>query len=56
MGLKAYLGDLNLNRGVVLGPNEPVGGGALPGDVELHNPLFIVLHLCSSKKKLLALK
>ena len=40
-----YSGDFDLDGGMILGSNEPVGGGAFPGNVELHNALFIVLHL-----------
>ena len=40
-----YTGDLNLDRGVVLGSDESVGGGALSGDVDIHNISVVVLHL-----------
>ena len=45
IGEHAYLGDLNLDRGVVLGGDESVGGGALSRDVDIHNVSFVVLHL-----------
>ena len=41
----SYLGDLDLDGSVVLGGDESVGGGALAGDVEIHNLSFVVLHL-----------
>ena len=45
MGRLAYLGDLNLHGGVILGSDESVGGTALAGDVEIHNFSFVVLHV-----------
>ena len=53
----AYLSDLDLNRSVVLGSNQSVGSGALPGDVDVHNVSFVVLHLyLTSIRELLAIK
>lgn len=40
----AYLSDLNLDGGVVLGGNEPVGGRALAGNVKVNNDTLVVLH------------
>ena len=40
-----YSGDFDLDGGVVLGSNESVGGATFTGDVELHDPLFVVLHI-----------
>lgn len=40
----AYLSDLNLDGGVVLGGNESVGGRALAGDVQINNLPLVVLH------------
>ena len=44
VGRGAYLGNLNLDGGMVLGGNESVGGGALTGDVQIHNRTVVVLH------------
>ena len=41
---KAYLSDLDLNRSVVLGSDEPVGGRALSWDIDVHNVSLVVLH------------
>ena len=43
--LATYLSDLDLDRGVVLSGDQSVRGGALAGDVEIHNISFVVLHL-----------
>ena len=40
-----YLSNLDLDRGVVLSGDQSVRGGALAGDVEIHNISFVVLHL-----------
>ena len=40
-----YLSDIDLNRSAISGCDEPVGGGALPGNVEVDNILIFVLHL-----------
>ena len=40
-----YLSDLDLNRSVVLGGDQSVGGGAFSGDVDIYNVSFVVLHL-----------
>ena len=45
LGCDTYLGDLNLDRSVVLSGDESVGGRALSGDIEIHNLSFVVLHL-----------
>jgi len=39
------LSDLNLDRGVVLGGDQSVGGRALAGDIEIHNISFVVLQV-----------
>lgn len=40
-----YLSDLNLDGSVVLSGNEPVGGRALTGDIEIHDHTIVVLHV-----------
>ena len=40
-----YLSDFNLDRSVVLGGDKSVSGGTFPGDVDVHNISFVVLHL-----------
>ena len=42
--VRAYLGDLDLHGGVVLGSDESVGGRALAGNVEINNFSFVVFH------------
>ena len=44
VSVRAYLGDLDLHGGVVLGSDESVGGRALAGDVEINNFSFVVFH------------
>lgn len=36
--------NVDLDRGVVLGGDDPVRGRALPGDVEVHHLTLLVLH------------
>ena len=40
---------------MVLGGDKSVGGGAFPGDVDVHNLSFVVLHLYYFER-LLAIK
>lgn len=47
MAKLTYLCDFNLDGGVILGRNEPVGGRALARDVQVHNLSLVVLHLVS---------
>ena len=37
--------DVDLDSGVILGGDEPVCGGTLPGDIEIHVLTLLVLHL-----------
>ena len=44
------VGDLNLDRGVVIGCDETVSGRALSWDVKIHDLSFIVLHFVFTSK------
>ena len=41
---------------MVLGGDESVGGGALSGNIDIHNVSFVVLHLYLFFRELLAIK
>lgn len=47
------VGDPELHGTAILGSDQTVGPGALPGDVQIHNFLLVVLHflLLISKQK-----
>jgi len=42
--IRIQVTNVDLDRGVILGSNDPVSGGALPGDIEVHRLTLLVLH------------